>query len=491
MCWDTMRPPIRNRSSGASGTCRSNSVCTRISSVHENLEFYGRIYGLDRRQLDRRGDEVLELTGLGDRREQLAGTLSGGWKQRLAVACALIHEPEILFLDEPTAGIDPVARRDLWDLLFQLSGSGVTLFVTTHYMDEAERCTDVGYIFMSRLLVLGRPSELKNLPHVTPAGTHRYELSLDSPTHYLTRLRGQDGVLDATLFGETIHVLVKQSLDPHVLAATAGIPSDRVEVRPIAPTLEDVFVTLTREAERTSAQPAPVESPTVPAEVPPPPPTPSEPDMTRRAGRPANGSANLQGTWAVLLKELVHIRRQPSTIFFMLVVPVMQTIIFGYAIETQIENIPMVVYDLDGRRHGRELIEAFTNTRRFRIVNRATDDESFQSALTSGEAHVGLRIPPNYSDQVIRGEQIEVQVLIDGSDSQVATTALNTAQLLGWRLSIQMARRKAEALQMAPRATPRAGWGSRSKSVPDCCTTRISKVRSSSYRDWWASSCNW
>ncbi|QDS86243.1 putative ABC transporter ATP-binding protein YbhF [Rosistilla ulvae] len=418
-------------------------------TARENIDFYGRIYGLSPSQLERRADEVIELTGLDDRVGQFARTLSGGWKQRLALACALIHEPDLLFLDEPTAGIDPVARRHLWDLLFELSGRGVTLFVTTHYMDEAERCTDVGYIYLSRLLVRGKPSDLKRLPDVTPAGTRRCEMRVDSPTARLTGLRAIDGVLDATLFGDTIHLLLAPELSDQELLSQMKIEPDRVQLRSVDPSLEDVFVTLTQAAERdpdSFQAPAPTEAAANEAvgELEP----LQKPSPATLSGSPPRRRSS--GFVAVLTKEFAHVRRQPSTLVFLLLVPLMQTIIFGFALDTQIENIAMVVYDQDGRRQGRELVDAFHNTRRFTTVERVLDDESFRRAMTSGRASVGLRIPPNYSDRIVRGEQVSVQLLIDGSDSQVATTALNTAQLLGLNLSIAIARIKGENLQLAP-----------------------------------------
>lgn len=456
-------------------------------SVRENIDFYGRIYGLGPERLKHRRQAVLDLTGMGDRLEQLASTLSGGWKQRLALACSLIHEPEVLFLDEPTAGIDPVARRHLWDLLFDLSGRGTTLFVTTHYMDEAERCTEVGYIFQSRLLVVGKPHQLKELPEVNPAGARRFEIRLASPARHLVALRGVTGVQDATLLGESIHLLLDNGLTPQEVLNQLQLGTAE-DIREISASLEDVFVTLTKHAEQEELERLESQtqmrsdgkSPSVDAvrehavggSV-----VPASRE-TNNTGRAASeftspsiertlkgggskrrlpkdsGSAHRRkgtwsGLWAVMLKEMVHIRRQPTTLFFMLVVPVMQTIIFGYAIDTQIENIPTVVFNMDGRQISRELSAAFENTRRFRFVGHVWDEESFRRSLSSGRAKVGIRIPPNYGDQLLRGEQAQLQVLIDGSDSQVATTAQSAAQLLGMNLSIQLATAKSDALQVA------------------------------------------
>jgi ABC-type multidrug transport system ATPase subunit len=215
-------------------------------TVIENLTFYGRIYSLPPDQLKRRMNEIIELNGLGPYTTRLAGKLSGGWKQRLALGCAMLHEPKLLFLDEPTAGIDPVARRQLWDLLFELSGQGITFFVTTHYMDEAERCSHVAYIYYGKLIADGTPNSLRELPEVQPEGTIRVEITTPEVTRALRTARTLPGVRSATIFGQSIHALIDDHLDLESLRALLQKQDIAVaEIRPLAPSLEDVFVELT------------------------------------------------------------------------------------------------------------------------------------------------------------------------------------------------------------------------------------------------------
>jgi ABC-type multidrug transport system ATPase subunit len=215
-------------------------------TVAENLLFYGRLYGLRRVALRQRRDELIALTHLEPYLDRRAALLSGGWRQRLAMACALVHKPSVLFLDEPTAGIDPVARRELWDLLFQFSSEGMTLFVTTHYMDEAERCSHVGYIHMSKLIVCGAPDDLKQLPEVNPPGTRRLDVTCDHVTVGLQAVRKLPGVRTATVFGQSIHLLVDETFSETVLREILAT----ADIRHIAPSLEDVFVALTNGGRR-------------------------------------------------------------------------------------------------------------------------------------------------------------------------------------------------------------------------------------------------
>jgi ABC-2 type transport system ATP-binding protein len=215
-------------------------------TVLENLKFYGRIYGRSPERLHQRMDDIIQLNGLGPYINRLSAQLSGGWKQRLALGCAMLHEPKLIFLDEPTAGIDPVARRQLWDLLFELSGHGITFFVTTHYMDEAERCSHVAYIYYGRIIADGTPNELKQLPEVTPAGTYRVEITTPEVTRALRIARTISGIKSATIFGESIHALIDDHFDlEHLREQLEKSGIVVAEIRPLGPSLEDVFVELT------------------------------------------------------------------------------------------------------------------------------------------------------------------------------------------------------------------------------------------------------
>jgi ABC transporter DrrB family efflux protein len=343
-------------------------------------------------------------------------------------------------------------------LLFELSGRGVTLFVTTHYMDEAERCTTTAYIYNSKLLVCGKTEALKKMPEVTPAGSRRWEVEAEEapggPVGTLGRLRGTEGVHDATLFGQGIHVLAADSLPAEGLARRAQVTAEHV--RPITPTLEDVFVTLTAHAGTKSINPSELRPPG------------SDNVVHNRHGSLPDGRGSeikskienpkskivrprpLAGFFAIVVKEFSHIRRQPSTLVFMLMIPLMQTLIFGYALDTQIEHIPTVIYNLDGRQDSRRFVEQLVNTRVFDIAESATDEESFRRALSSGRAKVGVTIPPDFSSRLLDGRQTYVQVQIDGSDSQIASSALNAANLLGVRKSIELGLTKAQALQNGP-----------------------------------------
>ncbi len=219
----------------------------RDLTAAENLNFFGSIYGLHGERLKKRMDDVIGLVGIQAYLDRPSGQLSGGWKQRLALAAALIHEPDLVFLDEPTAGIDPVARRELWDLLFELASAGKTLFVTTHYMDEAERCNEIAYIYMSKLMVRGTPNELKALPEVTPEGTRRIAIASSRAPNALSLLKKQPFALDTTLVEAEIHLMMPtQTEDAQVLAILREGGLTDAAIRPIEPSLEDVFVTITR-----------------------------------------------------------------------------------------------------------------------------------------------------------------------------------------------------------------------------------------------------
>src|SRR6202044_783485 len=173
-------------------------------SVEENIDFFSGIYSVPRERRAERKAYVLRMAGIQERRSSLTGLLSGGWKQRLALGCAILHEPPILFLDEPTSGVDPIARRTFWDLIYQLSEAGHTIFVTTHYMDEAEYCHRIALMYGGRVIALGSPAELK-----TSLGVgHLLNLETSDLLNGMAALEKQPGILDIAVFGGGLHVKV-------------------------------------------------------------------------------------------------------------------------------------------------------------------------------------------------------------------------------------------------------------------------------------------
>jgi ABC-2 type transport system ATP-binding protein len=212
-------------------------------SVVENLTFYAGIYGVPLRRLRGRVTEVLERTGLTERRKQVAGTLSGGWKQRVALACATIHEPPLLFLDEPTAGVDPVSRREFWERIYAISAQGTTAVLTTHYMDEAERCHRLAFIFGGSLLDVGTPDEVVQRRRLRVA-----ELEIDRANEAAAHLRGAAGVEEVAHYGHLLRLAVKDGGDPIALArAVLGSHGIVIQsAREARATVEDAFVAMVR-----------------------------------------------------------------------------------------------------------------------------------------------------------------------------------------------------------------------------------------------------
>jgi ABC-2 type transport system ATP-binding protein len=208
-------------------------------TVSENLKFFGATYGVRGKTLRRRQAAVLAMAGLEGRERELAKNLAGGWRQRLALGCAILHEPELLFLDEPTAGVDPLSRREFWDLLYRLSDEGRTILVTTHYMDEAEHCHRLGFIQNGRLVTVGSPEEIKQ-----EMRGHVLELDCTEPGEALAALVTLDSVQEASLYGSLIHVITSdlEQAQLEIEEALTRIRSEVTSIERIAPSLEDVFI---------------------------------------------------------------------------------------------------------------------------------------------------------------------------------------------------------------------------------------------------------
>ena len=211
-------------------------------TVEENIDFYSGIYQIPPEEKTTRKEWVIQMAGLDEHRKSLTSVLAGGWRQRLALGCALLHKPPVIFLDEPTSGVDPISRRSFWDLIYELATEGVTVFVTTHYMDEAEYCDRLAMIYRGELVAIGTPDELKS----------RY-MSLDilnleclDPFKMLQTVNGIPEIKEAALFGRGLHLSVEnaQTAIPAIADALKKQDSSYIKLKKINPSLEDVFVSI-------------------------------------------------------------------------------------------------------------------------------------------------------------------------------------------------------------------------------------------------------
>lgn len=211
-------------------------------TVEENIDFYSGIYQIPKAQKQERKDWVVKMAGLAEHRASFTSTLASGWRQRLALGCALLHKPRVIFLDEPTSGVDPISRRNFWDLIYQLAGEGVTVFVTTHYMDEAEYCDRLAMIYRGELVAIGTPEELKQ----NYMAAEILNLECDDPFAMLKAISGIPEVKEAALFGRGLHLSVEnaQSAIPIIGAVLKKNDLPYTKLEQIKPSLEDVFVSI-------------------------------------------------------------------------------------------------------------------------------------------------------------------------------------------------------------------------------------------------------
>ena len=217
-------------------------------TVSENLDFYGGVYGVRGQKLKERKEYILRMAGLTGRERELTRNLSGGWKQRLALGVAIIHEPDVLFLDEPTAGVDPISRRAFWELIYDLAEAGTTILVTTHYMDEAEHCQELVFIQRGHLVAQGPPEDIK----VSQMRGDVVEIDCDNAGQAVPVLRNLNIFDEVALYGALIHVVTSKSGEhiPLIIQTLTDHNINVTSVARIAPSLEDVFISSAREAEK-------------------------------------------------------------------------------------------------------------------------------------------------------------------------------------------------------------------------------------------------
>ena len=368
-------------------------------TVDQNIRFFGGIYGLDGARLEARRRFVLEMAGLRGREQTRAADLAGGWRQRLALGCAILHEPPIVFLDEPTGGVDPLSRREFWTLIDHLSAAGVTVLVTTHYLDEAEHCHRLAIIHAGRLAAIGTTAELKRVFEDRTI----LEVRAANPVEAMRLLDGMPEVEKTSVFGTAVHAVLKRGRRDAASArqgpAGGGRRGGRVD-RAVQPSLEDVFLEVVERAQ--------------------------------------------MKTLAVAPKEFRQIARDRRTLLILLFVPAFFLLLYGYALNFDIRHVRLAVDDRDRTPESRSLVSAFVNSGYFDLVATVDDDAEASRLMDRNDVRAVLVIPAGLGRAVRNGRPAAVQVLLNGDNANTATT------VMGYALTIV----RSESARYRPAAAP-------------------------------------
>ncbi|MEZ4236620.1 MAG: ABC transporter permease [Myxococcota bacterium] len=380
-------------------------------TVRQNLAFFGGAYGLRAPQIARRIDAVTEEVDLHGLLDTQTGELPGGTRQRVALGASLIHEPRIVFLDEPTAGVDPVSRRRFWDLIRRLAGEGVTVFVTTHHLDEAEQCARIGLMVDGRLVALDSPEGLARtwvpgeVYRVTGPGVHRAAEALRAarrPPGRAVRRRAPRA-RRRRAHGR------RAARDPRRGAAGRdrahpGHARGRVPGRRPA-----------RGGRMSAEQPA--LKPAGPVER-----------FVRRV-------------WAMARKEVAHVRRDPAMLYLAIGMPLLLILIFGFGVRFDADDLPVVVVDQDRTAASADLIDAWVASGDLRLVDVVTDVEEARRALRSNRSVAALIVPPHAGADLDRGDPVAVQLLADGTDGTIANMLLANAEAITQSIAASRSRK--------------------------------------------------
>ena len=419
-------------------------------SVRENLEFVARLYGIDNPVAAARA--MIERLGLNGREEQLAGELSGGWKQRLALGACTLPNPQLLLLDEPTAGVDPKARREFWNEIHALAAQGLTVLVSTHYMDEAERCHEIAYIAYGVLLAHGTVPEVIAQAHLVT-----YTVSArDSQT--LTKLGDELAGTPGRRHGGAVRHEPAR-LRPRRGGARSG---DRALSRARRSHLD----ALGRDARRRVHRPDEPGAGQFPMTVA----APTEPARRSRRGE------FWRRSWAMLVKEFIQLKRDRVSFAMIIMIPLMQLLLFGYAINTNPRHLPTAVLLQENSDVGRSILRALENTQYFKVTHVVRNEAEFDRLLASGTVLFAIEIPANFERDVAARRPPGDAGGGDATDPVASGSAHRRAQ-----------RRGADRAALRPRH-PRDRDAAVRDSAPTPATIRPARPRSTSCRGWSAPS---